>query len=250
MTSQPARSTAALRRPKSRRIQESWRLGVASGPVTGTPPPSRGSGLFDHARGAGGGHGGQRREPSTLRPPQPRGGHARLLPRTPGLGIEPLGEIDEVGETMLLVRIDLDFLVEAIDERGQPRLLAAFAWHAREQTGVGGAAAKGSQAAENGSMAAPRAEDTDESQRGEGTARSSERRPGPRAARASVSCPIAVAMVSAPSVRAQYSLSPGACGTNAAGAMLAHRDRDNDREAGRVVSVHGRRPVPPARRGL
>jgi hypothetical protein len=92
---------------------------------------------------------------------------ARLLPRAPGLGIEPLGEIDEVGETMLLVGVDLNFLVEAIDERGQTGLLVPVRGAPRgDRRRRGGG--KGIPGGRERNVAAASDEDTDEGQRAEG----------------------------------------------------------------------------------
>ena len=83
--------------------------------------------------------------------------------------MKALGEVDEIGEAMLLVRIDLDVLVETIDEGGQPRLLAALGGPPGSD-GSGRGGGEGIPGGREGELAAAGDEDTDESERAEGAA--------------------------------------------------------------------------------
>ncbi len=103
---------------------------------------------LDHARRAGGGHRAQRREPRALALAEPGRRRPRLLPRSASLRVEALGEVDEVGEAIGLVGVDLDVGVEAVDEGGEPRLLL----------GVGGSP-RGGRRRRGGRVGVPRRRD-------------------------------------------------------------------------------------------
>src|SRR5262245_38251294 len=156
------------------REMDAWRRFGPRHRYRPTPAHAR---FLNHARGAAGGQGCQRGKPGALRSPESSGGRARLLPGPPGLRMQALREVDQIRQAVLLVGVDLDFLVQAVDERGQARLLVAVAGAPRRD-GRGRGGGVGIPRGRKRKLAATGGEDSENGQRGESAARLPHSGPG------------------------------------------------------------------------